>query len=256
MLGSRMTISAFVNGSRLGSARSRTTSPVSSPDSSEMTTAVNAIGAWSGSGGACDRAERGHRDLAVIAPAHVHVHLPLAPSHRAPLHLEIRRDHLLDLALPRVGALGAAVAARLRRRGDLARLQVGEEHRLLVLAGELEQSQPRRETLDRHHDRQTQNRERDQHLEQREAGMIPAAPAWPGRRGPPFDPCLLGTASDPAPNRGPLTGATLSRFAWSNGGLRRPGHAGALEHPGCPPPERVHSLVFFTRPVIGSTVTR
>src|SRR5207249_10360766 len=80
------------------------------------------------------------------------------------------------------GALGAAVAARLRRRGDLARLQVGEEHRLLVLAGELEQSQPRRETLDRHHDRQTQNRERDQHLEQREAGMIPAAPAWPGRR--------------------------------------------------------------------------
>src|SRR5207249_8101780 len=127
---------------------------------------------------------------------------------------------------------------RLRRRGDLARLQVGEEHRLLVLAGELEQSQPRRETLDRHHDRQTQNRERDQHLEQREAGMIPAAPAWPGRRGPPFDPCLLGTASGPAPNRGPLARATLSRLGWSHGGPRRPGPARALARAACPPPAR------------------
>src|SRR3989442_2447338 len=53
MPGSRMTISAFVNGSRFGSARLRTTRPVSSPDSSELTTTVKAMGAASGSGGAC-----------------------------------------------------------------------------------------------------------------------------------------------------------------------------------------------------------
>jgi hypothetical protein len=84
--------------------------------------------------------------------------------------LELRRRHRLDHTLPRVGALGAVLAALLGH-DDLARLLVGDEDRPLMVAGELEQAQALRESLDGHDDGGAEDGERDQHLDEREAGL-------------------------------------------------------------------------------------
>src|SRR5262249_57792504 len=84
-------------------------------------------------------AERRDGNVPRVAPAHEDVHFPLPPLHRASVDVQIRRHDLFDLALPREWALGAGVAAGLGGRGDLAGLEIGEQHRLLMLARELEQ---------------------------------------------------------------------------------------------------------------------
>src|SRR5207248_10443054 len=70
--------------------------------------------------------------LSTLAQLHDNLH---PHRHSSPTRRSSELD-LLDLPLPRERALGAAVASRLRRRRDLTRLEIGDQHRRSQGAGD------------------------------------------------------------------------------------------------------------------------
>src|SRR2546426_1185294 len=214
-------------------------------------------------------AQRGDLDRAPVAPPHPHGDLVDVPLVGGGCPAEVRRRDDRDRSLPREGALDVAFAL-LRRPDDLADLLVREEHRLLVLAREAQQPQTLREALDRRDHRDAENREGDEHLEQREPTLAARGGSWRARvsapgSGPPSSTTTALKSAASGPTR---CGARALTTRVSEGGRRarrgrafpptrlapRSGrHARAARQD---PPHPAHSRTLRTRPVAASTVTR
>src|SRR5882672_4580118 len=116
--------------------------------------------------------ERDDLDPARVAPADLDVDLADAPfpGRRRPLEVGRRDDG--HRALPVERAV-LTLVVRLDRSDHLAGLLIGEQHGALVVAGHLQETQSLREPLDDRDDRHAQDRERDEHLEEREPRVPP-----------------------------------------------------------------------------------